>query len=165
MSVLTGFALSARSESERQRAEAEGLVEFMLTDLRDRLKGVGRLDVMTAVNERALHYYEGEDLNRLPVGSLERRARILHAMGEDDETRGDHDAALKKFREARRVTGKLLAGSPNDPERIFDHAQSEYFVGSVDYQRGRFAAAKAAFLSYKALADRLVALAPDNPKY
>jgi tetratricopeptide (TPR) repeat protein len=165
MGLLAVFALNARSEAERQRSEAEGLVEFMLTDLRDRLKGVGRLDVMTAVNERALHYYGDEDLDRLSVDSLERRARILHAMGEDDETRGDHDAALKKFREAARTTAALLAEAPNDPERIYDHAQSEYYFGLVDYDRGRYQAAKPAFLKYKALADNLVSIAPDNPSY
>ncbi len=34
MAVLTVFAWSARREAERQRAEAEGLIELMLTDLR-----------------------------------------------------------------------------------------------------------------------------------
>ena len=165
MGLLAMFALNARSEAERQRSEAEGLVEFMLTDLRDRLKGVGRLDVMSAVNQRALHYYSDEDLDRLPVDSLERRARILHAMGEDDETRGDHDAALKKFREAARTTAALLAEAPNDPERIYDHAQSEYWVGYVDYDRGRLASAKQAFLRYEALADQMMRLNPRSTKY
>jgi tetratricopeptide (TPR) repeat protein len=165
MGLLAMFALNARSDAERQRGEAEGLVEFMLTDLRDRLKGVGRLDVMTAVNARALHYYSDEDLDRLPVDSLERRARILHAMGEDDETRGDHGAALKKFREAARTTAALLAESPNDPERIYDHAQSEFYFGSVDYDRHRYSAAKPAFLAYKALADRMIEIDPGKTKY
>lgn len=165
MAALTLFALNARTEAVRQRGEAEGLVEFMLTDLRDKLKGVGRLDIMGAVNARALRYYSDEDLKSLPVESLERRARILHAMGEDDETRGDHDAALAKFREAHRTTAALLAQAPNDPERIFDHAQSEYWLGFVDYQRGRFAAAKPAFLRYKQMADRMHAIAPENTKY
>ena len=66
MAVLTGLALSQRREAQRQRAEAEGLVEFMLTDLRDKLKGVGRLDVLPAVNERALTYYRKQDLASLP---------------------------------------------------------------------------------------------------
>jgi tetratricopeptide (TPR) repeat protein len=165
MGLLAAFALTARSEAERQRSEAEGLVEFMLTDLRDRLKGVGRLDVMTAVNERALHYYGDEDLDRLSVDSLERRARILHAMGEDDETRGDDKAALKKFREAARTTAALLAEAPNDPERIYDHAQSEFYFGLVDFGRGRYQAAKPAFVKYKRLIDKLNAIVPNNPKY
>jgi MTH538 TIR-like domain (DUF1863) len=165
MGVLTAFALNARSEADRQRGEAEGLVEYMLTDLRDKLKGVGRLDVMTAVNERALKYYSDQDLTKLSADSLERRARIFHAMGEDNETRGNHDAALAEFREARRTTAALLAETPNDPERIFDQAQSEYYFGSVDYARRRYKAAKPAFLAYKALADRMVAIEPRNTKY
>ena len=48
MGVLTAAALNARFEAERQRGEAEGLVGFMLTDLRHELKGFGRLDVMKA---------------------------------------------------------------------------------------------------------------------
>lgn len=165
MGALTAFALNARAEALRQRGEAEGLVEFMLTDLRDRLKGVGRLDVMTAVNERALHYYSDQNLDSLPVDSLERRARILHAMGEDDEARGDHDAALKKFREASRTTGVLLAAAPNDPERIFDQAQSEFWIGDVDYEEHKSPAAQSAFLKYKRLADKLVTISPENAKY
>ena len=165
MGVLTAYALNAKREAERQRGEAEGLVEYMLTDLRTRLKGVGRLDIMTAVNERALQYYGGENLESLPVDSLERRARTLHAMGEDDETRGDHDSALRKFREAARTTAALLAQSPDDPDRIFNQAQSEYWIGAVDYDRNRFASAKSAFEIYKQLTDRLVTLRPHSTAY
>jgi tetratricopeptide (TPR) repeat protein len=165
MGVLTAFALSARQEAERQRGEAEGLVEYMLTDLRDRLEGVGRLDVMTAVNKRALKYYSDQDLEKLPVDSLERRARLFHAMGSDDQARGDTAAALAEFREARRTTAALLAEAPDDPERIFDQAQSEYYFGVVDYDRSDYAAAMTSFRAYKALADRMVAIAPKNTKY
>lgn len=165
MSGLAAFALQSRAEAERQRAEAEGLVEFMLTDLRDRLEGVGRLDVLTAVNRRALDHYADQDLSRLGAESLERRARILHAMGEDDMSRGDLDAALSQFREAGRATAALLAADPQNPERIWAHAQSQFWVGSVDYARGRPAAAKQAFLGYRDLSDALVAKDPDDGKY
>ncbi|MEI9887140.1 MAG: toll/interleukin-1 receptor domain-containing protein [Rhizomicrobium sp.] len=165
MGVLTAFAIGARNEAERQRIEAEGLVEFMLTDLRTTLKGVGRLDAMTAVNERALRYYSDRDLSALPPESLERRARILHAMGEDDETQDNHGAALKKFQEARRTTAALLAAAPHDPERIFVHAQSEYWIGYYDYMQHQYADAKPYFQSYERLAAQMVALAPNNPRY
>jgi len=165
MGVLTIAALNARREAESQRVKAEGLVEFMLTDLRDRLKSVGRLDVMTAVNERALRYYKDENLASLPVASLERRARILHAMGEDDEDRGDHKDAIFKFREAERTTAELLKNAPNDPERVFDHAQSVYWIGYKDYVQGQLKEARTQFLAYRVLAMRLIALDPTKIKY
>lgn len=165
MGILTAFALNERAYANHQRAEAEGLVEFMLTDLRATLKGVGRLDAMAAVNARALRYYSDQDLATLPPESLGRRMRILHAMGEDDETRGDNAAAIAKFQEARRTTAVLLDAAPNDPERIFDHAQSEYWIGQVAYAQGHFEEARREFLAYDVLADRMLSLRPHDPKY
>lgn len=132
MAALLVAALRARSEADHQRAEAEGLVEYMLTDLRTRLKGVGRLDVMTAVNERAMTYYAADNsLKQLPPDSLTRRARILHALGEDDAARGDMSAALSKFREAHRTTAAVVAKLPGDADALFAHAQSEFWVGDA----------------------------------
>ena len=165
MALLTLATLSARQEADRQRAQAEGLVEFMLSELRQKLKGVGRLDVLADVNARALSYYEGQRLEKLTPDSLERRARIFHAIGEDAEIRGQRDFALEKFRSAHAATARLLAQAPNDPERIFTHAQSEFWIGYVEYQRRRYAAARPAFMAYKALADRLVAIAPGRADY
>jgi tetratricopeptide (TPR) repeat protein len=130
MGVMTTLALQARNEAARQRAEAEGLVEYMLTDLRDKLKGVGRVEVMVPVNERVMeHYLRQGNLSDLPADSLERRARTLHAMGEDDDREGNLIAAKVKFQEAHRTTAALLDQSPQNPDRIFAHAQSEYWVG------------------------------------
>ncbi len=163
---MTIFAIQSRNEAQHQQAEAEGLVEYMLTDLRTELKGVGRLDVMTKVNERAMDYYEGQgDLSAMPAESLERRARILHAMGEDDEKRGDLDKALAKFTEAHRVTEALLARDPDNPDRIFGHAQSEYWVGYIAYLKKDWATTERYWQGYKMFSDRLVTADPKNPMW
>jgi len=166
MALMLLFAVRARTEAENQRRQAEGLIEFMLTDLRQRLEGVGRLDVLNSVNKRALAYYsEQSDLSDLPVESLERRARILHAMGEDDHAAGNYPSALAKFNEAHRVTGTLLAADPDDPQRIFAHAQSEFWLGYVDYMASNREAALRRFLAYRTLAEQLLEAAPDNVAY
>lgn len=166
MAVMTGFAITARNEAARQRASAEGLVEYMLTELRSKLKGVGRIDVMEGVNQRAMEHYRGQgDLSGLSADALERRARILHAMGEDDKLRGDAKSALDKFREAHRTTEALLARDPNNPDRIFGHAQSEYWVGSLALTRRDSESARPYFERYKKLADRLGTHDSSNPKW
>ncbi len=126
MSMLLVVALRSQAEAEQQRQEAEGLVEYMLTDLRDRLKGVGRLDVMTAVNERAMKYYGGESVK----GNL-LKARILHALGEDDIEKGNLTNAEFKFLAAYSRTGKLLNSNIGDPEFNFVHSLSEYWLSEI----------------------------------
>ncbi|WP_313333766.1 toll/interleukin-1 receptor domain-containing protein [Sphingobium yanoikuyae] len=166
MAAMLIFVARARSETERQRQQAEGLIEFMLTDLREKLEGVGRLDVLQTVNKRAMAYYADQpDLTALPNASLERRARILQAMGEDDLKQGHEADAMAAFEQAYAVTRTLLSSQPRDPERLFAHAQSEFWLGYVDYMRDRLQAALPRFRAYRGLAQQLVALQPRNGKY
>ena len=158
MTALALVALQARREADRQRAEAEGLVEFMLTDLRNRLRGVGRIEIMEAVNQRALAYYGGQ-------GNFSRRARLLHAIGDDRMTTGHPDAALSVFREARRATAELLAQAPNDPQRLLDHARSEYWIGRVYEVRHDWPVAQRQYALFAAATERLIRAAPNNPDY
>ncbi|MEA3000861.1 MAG: hypothetical protein QOK17_2694 [Sphingomonadales bacterium] len=156
MALLLAMALQARREADRQRVEAErqrssaeGLVEYMLTDLRERLRGVGRPEVMAAVNERAFAYYAAQgDLSRLPDESLDRRSRVLHALGDDDQSEGRLDKALQEFKEAHRTTATILAKKPNDPERIFANAQSEYYLGLIARKRNDRATASQHWRAY-----------------
>jgi tetratricopeptide (TPR) repeat protein len=166
MAVLTLNAVAARREAERQRAEAEGQIEFMLTDLRNRLRGIGSIAVMQAVNERAFAYYgrQGE-LSDMSADSLLRRARVLKAIGEDELTNGRFDSAFAAFDEARRTTAEQLARAPGDPERRFEHARSEYWIGRVHELRGEWEPAQRQYDLFGETMTRLLAMAPDNPTY
>lgn len=166
-----------RAEAQRQRAEAEALVEFMLTDLRDRLKGVGRLDVLTAVNDRTLDYYAGQDVARMPPESQMRYARILLAMGEDDLQRGNPEPARRRFVTAQTITARLAAEKGDDSERLWAAGQAEYWLGYHAYHAAyRAGAAKVAtsadhqvvathWKRYARIGRELAAREPRNPKF
>ncbi|HYG30048.1 MAG TPA: toll/interleukin-1 receptor domain-containing protein [Allosphingosinicella sp.] len=160
MATLTVFAFAARQEAERQRTEVEGMIEFMLTDLREMLKGVGRLDALAAVNERAFDYYGRYALSDLSEDSQQRRARALLAIGEDELLQSRFDEAMRAFREAHPITASLLAAAPDDPARIYAHAQSEYWMGRFYEVREQWAHAEAYYRRYAAAARQLIALAP-----
>lgn len=160
MGALTTVAIDQRNEARAQQAQAEGLIEFMLVDLRKKLEPSGRLDALDAVGDRAMAYYAAQDRQNLDADSLGRRARVLHLMGELRDKRGDLAGALNLFRQAADSTAALLARAPNDPQRVYDHAQSAYWIGYIAERRGDLAEATTQFETYKRLADRLSALAP-----
>jgi tetratricopeptide (TPR) repeat protein len=166
--ILAALAVAAvleRNEAYAQRTQAEGLVEFMIGDLKTRLEPIGALDALDAVGGRALSYYADQKSHGLDAESLGRRARVLHLLGEIRDRRGDLAGALGLFQEAAKSTGALLARAPDDPRRIFDHAQSTFWVGDVAYRRGHDDDARRAFTEYQRLADRLVQIDPGNKKW
>lgn len=165
MSTLTWFAVEARKEAEFQRNEADGLVEFMLTDLRAKLEPVGRLDALDVVGTRALDYYAKQKLADLDADALGCRARALLLVGELSNLRGDSEEALAAFTEAAASTAEQLARDPDNPQRIFDHAQSVFWVGYIAYNRGELKNAEAQYREYKRLADALLAIDPKNPEW
>lgn len=165
MAVLTVLAIQGQREAERQRAEADGLIEFMLTDLRAKLEPVGRLDALDAVGQRAMAYYGGQNPGRLDPDALGRRARALMLVGEVRDLRGNGDGAVAAYEQAERSTAELLARDPADPDRMYDHAQSLFYVGQLAWQRRDWDKAEDRFRRYAALADRMLATDPDNPKW
>ncbi len=146
MGIMTAFAINARNEAARQRAEAEGLVEYMLTDLREKLEGVGKIEIMESVNRRAMVYYADQgDLASLKPDSLLQRARIIEAMGRDDENRGNFEAAKQKYLELARVTAALVMRQPDNPDRIYALAQSQNRLAVLAFSRKELREAQKGF--------------------
>lgn len=162
LGTMAVLATSARDEARRQRVQAEGLVEFMLGDLRRKLEPVGRLDALDAVGKRALQYYDSQKLRALDADALGRRSRALHLIGEISDRRGDMAAARVAFHRASDTTAELLQRAPDDGQRVYDHSQSVYWVGYIDWQYGDGVAAEKAVREYQRLARRLHEIDPAN---
>ena len=163
--TLAVTAIQARDAAREQRREAEGLIGFMLGDLKDKLDPLGRLDVLDSIGARALAYYQTQDKSSLSDDSLAQRSKALTLLGEIADSRGELDNASRLYREAFASTEELLRRDPQKPERIFDHAQNVFYLGQVAYERGNTAGAAERFNQYKTMADQMVALAPDQKKY
>ena len=157
-----GVALWQAREARAQRVQAEGLVEYMIGDLRKKLQPVGRLDVLDGVGAKALAYYAAQDLSRLDADSLGRRARALHMIGDLAVQQGKLQDAQQDFAQAAATTSELLARHPGDAQRIFDQSQSEFWVGYAAWQGGRLHDAEASFRRYGDMARRMVLAQPDN---
>jgi tetratricopeptide (TPR) repeat protein len=164
-SGLSVFAFEKRDEARDQRREAEGLVGFMLGDLRQKLEPIGRLDALDAVGSRALSYFAKQDKSELSDDALAQRSKALTMMGEIAQTRGDLDGARARYAEAMAGTGEMVRRAPDDPQRLFEHAQSVYWVGEIARSRGMLDEAEASAREYRDLAYRMTALQPANVRW
>jgi tetratricopeptide (TPR) repeat protein len=159
---LAMMAVQARDEAQNQRMQAEGLIEFMLGDLRKKLEPVGRLEVLDSVGEKALAYYGAQESAKLDATALGHRSRAMHLIGEIRDLRGQPVEAQKAFEQAAETTAQLLKQLPNDGQRIYDHAQSVFWVADAAWKRGDGVLAEAKFGEYLQLAQRLSRIDPSN---
>jgi tetratricopeptide (TPR) repeat protein len=164
-STLAVTAFEARNEAREQRREAEGLVSFMLGDLKDKLEPIGRLDALDGVGARVLAYYQKQDKSGLSDAALSQRSKALALMGQVADSRGKLDDALRLYREAMDGTAEAIRRNPRDPEAIWEHAQNAFYIGSIAQERDDYRTAENAMRDYKRLALRMVSLAPDSMKY
>lgn len=164
-STLAITAIQARDAARDQRREAEGLVAFMLGDLKDKLEPIGRLDALDGVGSRVLAYYSKQNTSELSDDALLQRSRALSLMAQVAYERGDLDTSARLYQEALQGTSEAIRRNPGDPQRIFDHAQNVYWIGDILLQHGNLKAAEVWWRQYKQLATRMVSLAPDNMKW
>ncbi|MEZ5915881.1 MAG: toll/interleukin-1 receptor domain-containing protein [Parvularculaceae bacterium] len=162
--ALSVFAVNKSNEATRLRGEAEDLIEFMLTDLKDRLEPVGRLDVLESVVDRAMDYYAGLDLKSLDDDALARRAKAMMQLGTIDYRRNHLTEAQKAYETAEAATAELLRRAPNNPDRIFDHAQNVFDVGGAAMRRYDRTTPEQQNNEYLRLAQRLMEIDGDNPR-
>ena len=62
-------------------------------------------------------------------------------------------------------TAEAVRRAPDDPKRVFDHAQNVFWLGEIARFRGQFDQAESEYREYKRLADQLVTVEPDNLRW
>jgi tetratricopeptide (TPR) repeat protein len=164
-STLAFTAFEARNAAREQRREAEGLVAYMVGDLKDKLEPIGRLDALDGVGSRVLAYYQKQDPSDLPDSALLQRARALSLLGQVANLRGNLDRAAGFYREAMTGTAEAIRRNAADPQRLYDHAQNVFWMADIARQRGDLKGVEAYYRQYKELADRMVSLDPNNMKW
>ena len=170
MGGLTWTALDARDEAEQRRNDAEGQIEFMLTDLRDEVEKVGRLDALKVVGDRALEYYNNNQDYLSNSRSMARYSRTLQYLGEIElkNLERSKDANLEQakdlFERAVNNTKALYLNSPENPDVIFDHSQAIFWRGNTHLLLGNSESAYEDFETYSQFSKKLKNLEPSSER-
>ncbi len=164
-STLAITAIQARDAARDQRREAEGLIGFMLGDLKDKLEPIGKLDALDGVGSRVLAYYQKVGTTELSDAALTQRSRALALMGQVANLRGDLGGSERLYREAAAGTEEAVRRTPDDPQRLFEHAQNVFWIGELARRRGDSPGAERSAREYQRLAIKMVAADPNNMKW
>jgi len=138
MGASTLSAMKARAAADANRAEAENLVEYMITDLKTKLEPVGRLDILDGVGDKVMDYYAGQSLAEMSDERIARQARAQHLLGQVALDAGRYDDAKTQLDAAYALTKEVLNRNPEDTDAIFAHAQSAFWVGKLFERRKKF---------------------------
>jgi len=165
MGAMTWTAVDARDEAEISRSEAENMVEYMLTDLKGELDKVGRLSILDAVGDRVTDYYDAIPLSDMDDDRLARQARARHLLGQVALSQGNSQKADKEFNGAYKVTEEIYRRAPDDPDAIFAHSQSEYWISKAYIEAEQYEKALPHRLAYDKFSDALNRIDPKNREW
>lgn len=163
LASLLGLAASgAQQRAEQHRTDAEGLMAFMLGELVDKVRPLGRLDLLDSVSERALHYLsDASGLEERPV-ALTQRSRALQLIAEVKIARGDSAGAQQALLAARRILDRQAGIEPVQREVFASLGANAFWLGHIHFDRNEWDAAQRRFEEYARFADQLAASAPDD---
>jgi len=132
VAVVFGLvSLAQRHAAVAARQDAEGLVEFMLTDLYDKLEPIGRLEILGDVTGKVLAYYDQFDTEKLSADLLRNRARALNNIGVILGAQGNPAQAMEHIDEAIAIIERLLEREPDNPTWLGDLADCLTSKGGV----------------------------------
>jgi tetratricopeptide (TPR) repeat protein len=144
-SVLAVQAVMAQRAAERRQKQAEALVDFMLGDLNDKLSEVGRLDILSAVNDKAMTYFQSLPKTDVTQEALEQRAKALVKIGVVRSEQGELPKAMESFKAASDVSAALARTAPTDVARQLAYAEVQAYIGLTHWYQGDLDAARRGF--------------------
>ena len=156
----------ARAIAITRRQAAEKLIDKMLSDVKERLQQIGRLDLLSNLGGEIRDYYT--TLAKIPGGmpaeDADRMALAVDLVGLAERESGRLDQALKTWSEARASLERGIAGdtSPKTALQRRMLARFDYQMGTVHQQRGNITAAIAAYTHAKDEFDALEVQAPND---
>jgi DNA-binding winged helix-turn-helix (wHTH) protein/tetratricopeptide (TPR) repeat protein len=166
--LAVGLGVSAqlaRRAAELRRSEAEGLMDFMLGDFSDKLRPLGRLDLLESVSGKSLQYLSGSDGADLSPTALTLRAKGLQTIGEVSRSQGDSKQALDALTKAHAILMRQLQMAPRDLQVLKNLGANAYWLAQIHKDQNNWQAAEDALRDYLKYADLLHHLDPANPEW
>jgi DNA-binding winged helix-turn-helix (wHTH) protein/tetratricopeptide (TPR) repeat protein len=163
LAVTLGFrARNAQREAEEHRIEAEGLMGYMLGEFVEKVRPLGKLELLDEVSARALQYMTATKHSSATLASINQRVKALQVIAEVNLARAKPAKANEALLAARELLQLRNITSITDEAHLNSLGTNAYWLGLVHLKQREFEAAKKYFNEYKEASERWHAIAPDN---
>ena len=159
---LAFTAYQARDDANRRREQADDLIAFMLGDLRDKLEPIGKLDVLGAIGDEASDYFANLEPDEFTADVLISQGKALRQIGEVQFFSGKYKEARGAFKKSLEILNSLGPDSELTFEVLFEIAQSEFWLGYVYFEQGKYVETTSYFLLYVERAEQLLEIDPES---
>ncbi|MBE7558487.1 protein kinase [bacterium] len=151
-----------RRVADASRARAESLINFMLFDLRDKLKEVGRLDLLEGTARQSMEYYaQLPDNPKDRVAGSKRAAAFLN-IGDVFLHQGRPADALSAYDMARGVLARQVETDPKDHIAKGNLFWVHYRIAQAHMFADRPTEGFASFEAAIALVEEMLVARPDD---
>jgi len=156
-------ARSAQTQAEAHRAEAEDLMGYMLGEFAEKLRPLGKLDLLDSVSNRALAYLSNTAKSNDNDTTLVQRAKSLQLISEVRLARADPIGANTALLAGREILQRQLGLRPIDTALIKSAGENAFWLGQIHFDQREWETAEQYLSEYRNYSDRLAAAAPDDP--
>jgi hypothetical protein len=163
LAVILGIAArNAERDAEQQRTEAEGLMSYMLGEFVEKLRPLGRLDLLDGISGKALAYLSAAQSKDASPTTLSQRAKALHVIAEVNIARSNFAKATEALQAARGILLKL-EHTDSDRKALYKAlGANAFYQGQIHLSRAELDPAEKFFNEYRVYSDNLVAADPDD---
>ncbi|TXK83035.1 winged helix-turn-helix domain-containing protein [Rheinheimera tangshanensis] len=165
--VLMSFrSFEAEKQAQQKRLAAESLLGFMVGDFADKLRSIGRMDLLDGISNKALEYFSDfSDANNDQYLSTQARlqhGQTLEAMGEVAYSRNKIDEAKTALLAARDKLAPVLKEQPDNLELLKTLGANAFWLGQIHYDANNWLAAKPELELYYSYSQAMYKIAPDS---
>ncbi|MDF3123870.1 winged helix-turn-helix domain-containing protein [Rheinheimera sp. 1928-s] len=165
--VLMSFrSFEAEKQAQQKRLAAESLLGFMVGDFADKLRSIGRMDLLDGISNKALEYFsdfsDAEKDQYLSAQARLQHGQTLEAMGEVAYSRDKIDEAKTALLAAREKLVPVLAEQPDNLELLKTLGANAFWLGQIQYDAKNWLAAKPELELYYSYSQAMYRVAPES---
>ena len=157
-------AVQSENRAVSARGSAEGILNYLLNQLTNKLRPIGHLDIIEDVQKQVETYYKNLGFSQEDPTAANNWTTLLKAEGDRLVAQGDLNGAKAKYQQSLEIGEKLVKESPTNKTWQRNLAFSYNSLGTVLSDQGDLTGAKAQYQAAFEIAQKLLNLDPGNTR-